>query len=76
MLKATSTPGEETDLRNKTIYITDESGNIYFEKTNGLVANEDWFRMNFEITKNMLNQKLFLNVKIGEQVSTSELIIK
>lgn len=76
MLKATATPAEETDLRNKTIYITDEDGNIYYEKTYGLVANKDWFRMNFEITKNMLNQKLFLNVKIGDQVSTSELIIK
>ena len=76
MLKSTSTPAKETDLRNKTIYITDENRNIYYEKTYGLVANKDWFRMNFEITKNMLNQKFFLNVKIGEKIQTSELIIK
>lgn len=76
MLKATKIPAEETNLRKSTIYITDESGNIYYENTAGLVANKDWFRMNFEITKNMLNQKLFLNVKIGEQIQTSELIIK
>lgn len=76
MLKATKIPAEEIDLRKSTIYITDEAGNIYYENTAGLVANKDWFRMNFEITKNMLNQKFFLNVKVGEQVSTSELIIK
>ena len=76
MLKSTATPNEETNLRKATIYITDENENVYYEKTSGLVANKDWFRMNFEITKNMLNQKLFLNVKIGEKIQTSELIIK
>jgi len=71
-----SVPAYNTKLREETIYITDESGNVYYEKTAGLVADKDWFRMNFEITKNMLNQRWFLNVKIGEKVSTSELIIK
>ena len=76
MLMKAKTPAEATDLREATIYITDENRNIYYENTAGLVGNKDWFRMNFEITKNMLSQKLFLNIKIGEQVSTSELIIK
>ncbi len=76
ILKSAPTPNEETNLRNKTIYITDENGNKYYENTAGLVGNKDWFRMNFEITKNMLNQKLFLNIKIGEQLYISELIVK
>ena len=69
-------PAYNTKVRKETIYITDENGNVYYENTAGLVGNKDWFRMNFEITKNMLNQKFFLNVKIGEEVQTSELIIK
>lgn len=76
MLSNLPTPAEETNLRKETVYITDENGNIYSEKTYGLVANKDWFRMNFEINKNMLNQKYFLNVKIDSQIYTSELIIK
>ena len=69
-------PAYNRKVRKETIYITDENGNVYYENTAGLVGNKDWFRMNFEITKNMLNQKFFLNVKIGEKVQTSELIIK
>ena len=76
MLKATAIPAEETKLRRATIYITDEIGNIYYENTAGLIGNKDWFRMNFEITKNMLNKKFFLNVKIGEKIQTSELVFK
>lgn len=69
-------PVEMTELDNKTIYITDEEGNTYYEKTYGLTGKKDCFRKRFEITKDMLNKKLFLNVKIGEKIYTSELIKK
>lgn len=64
-------------LRNETINITDEEGNIYYENTIGMVQlGKDTVRMNFEINKNMLSKKLFLNVKVNGQQYSSELIEK
>lgn len=67
---------EWQNIRNETVNITDEDGNIYYEKTLGTVQREDWFKMNFEINKNMLDKKLFLNVKINRQQYSSELVQK
>lgn len=69
-------PDEWQKLRNETVNITDEEGTIYYENTMGTVQGKNWFRMNYEINKNMLNKKLFLNVKINRQQYSSELIEK
>lgn len=63
-------------LRNEIINITDEDGNIYYEKTIGTVQDDDWFKMNYAINKKMLNKKIFLNVKINGQQYKSELVLK
>ena len=63
-------------LRNETINITDEEGNIYYEKTIGTVQDGDWFKMNYDINKKMLNKKIYLNVKINGQHYKSELVVK
>jgi len=67
---------EWQNIRNEIVNITDEDGNIYYEKTVGTVQRKNWFKMNFEINKNMLDKKLFLNVKINGQQYSSELIEK
>ena len=69
-------PKEMTELDTKTIYITDEEGNIYYHNTSGVIRKKDWFRKSFEITKNMLNKKFFLNVVQDGKLYTSELIEK
>ena len=63
-------------LRNETVNITDEDGNVYYETTMGTVQEKDWFRMSYQINKNMLNKKLFFNVKINGQQYTSQLVEK
>lgn len=65
---------EWAKARKEMINITDGDGNIYDEATNGTVQSNDWFKMSFPITKDMLNKKLFLNVKINGQQYSSELI--
>ena len=61
-------------IRNETINITDEEGNEYYEQTEGTLQSKDKFKMSFQITKNMLNKKLFLNIKSNGKQYTSELI--
>ena len=67
---------EWDELRKNTINITDEDGNIYYEKTMGTTQEHDIFRMSYEISKDMLNKKFFLNIKIGDKQYSSELIKK
>ncbi len=56
------------------INITDENGNIYY-MTNGRSTNSVMTRY-FPINKNMLNNKLFLNIKLDNKIYTTELILK
>lgn len=63
-------------LRIETINISDEDGNIYYEKTIGTVQDGDWFKMNYDINKKMLTRKIYLNVKIKGQHYKSELVVK
>lgn len=63
-------------VRNETVNITDGEGNIYYEKSMGTLQEKDWFKINYQINKNMLSKRLFLNVKIDGQQYTSELIEK
>lgn len=62
--------------RNETIHITDGDGKVYYENTMGTLQEKDSFRMNYEINKQMLNKRLFLNVKINGEQYSSELIEK
>jgi len=63
-------------VRNEAVNITDGEGNVYYEISMGTLQEKDWFKMNYEINKNMLNKKLFFNVKINGQQYTTELIEK
>lgn len=63
-------------LRNETVNITDEEGNIYYETTMGTVQRKDWFKMEYPINKNMLNKKWFLNVRVDGEKYRSELVQK
>ncbi len=65
-----------TDVRKDSMYITDEDGNVYYEYSSGHVQTKDWVKMDFEINKNMLDKKYFINVKIDDKLYTSELIEK
>ena len=42
----------------------------------GTTQEHDIFRMSYEISKDMLNKKFFLNIKIGDKQYSSELIKK
>lgn len=59
---------------HKFINITDENGNIYYmtngRETNGIITRY------FAINKNMLNNKLFLNIELDNKIYTTELILK
>lgn len=63
-------------IRMETINITDGEGNIYYEKSMGTLNEKDSIKINYEINKNMLNKKLFLNVKIDGKQYRGELIKK
>lgn len=63
-------------LKNEIINITDEEGNIYYEKNLSTLQKENWFKFRYDINKNMLNKKLFLNIKVNGSQYTSELIKK
>lgn len=66
---------EFTKQLNEKIYITDENGNKYYQTNLGTTGNDN-FKMFFEVNKNKLNKKLFLNVNINEQLFTTPIIIK
>lgn len=67
----------QADFRNSLINITDETGKIYFEKTNGLSFQKDLIRMQFEINKNIFdNHQLYLNFNYNGNQYSSKLISK
>lgn len=69
--------GEEwIKLRNETINITDGEGNIYYENSIGTLKGKNWYKLNYSISKNTLEKRLFLNVKINGKQYSSELIQK
>ncbi len=67
---------ESIDFRKEVMNISDEDENVYYEYTNGLIQQKNWVKMDFEINKNMLDKKYFINVKIDDKLYTSELIEK
>lgn len=67
---------EWDELRKKTINISDEDGNIYYETTMGSTQEKNKYRMQYDINKNMLDKRFFLNVKVGDKQYSSELIKK
>ena len=54
--------------------ITDGDGNKYQELGSGTTGEEDGYKISFDITKNDLSKKLFLNFKVGDKQYKSELI--
>ena len=67
---------ESIDFRKEVMNISDEDENVYYEYTNGLIQQKNWVKMDFEINKNMLDKKYFINIKIDDKMYTSELIEK
>ena len=67
---------EWDELRKNTINISDEDGNIYYETTMGSTQEKNKYRMQYDINKNMLDKRFFLNVKVGDKQYSSELIKK
>lgn len=62
---------------NESIYITDEQGNIYLARDFGTAGGgRDRFGMYFEINKNNLDKKFFLNVTIKGEKYCSEIVTK
>ena len=51
-------------------------GNIYYETTMGSTQEKNKYRMQYDINKNMLDKRFFLNVKVGDKQYSSELIKK
>lgn len=62
------------NLINELLYLTDDSGNIYFMTIGN--SNNTSITRYFEINNTMLNKKYFINIKINNKVYKSELIIK
>ena len=56
-------------------YAADEDGNIYYENTLGTVQSMDGFKMEFPITKSMINKKFFANVSINGVKYSSEIVV-
>lgn len=69
-------PLKWTEVWEKSIYITDENGEIYYCNNSDNYTGKDGFRYFFEITKDMLNKKFFLNVVQDGKLYTSELVQK
>ena len=69
------TGDEWTNARNELFNITDEDGNIYYENTLGTVQSMDGFKMEFPITKSMINKKFFANVSINGVKYSSEIVV-
>lgn len=69
-------PGEE--FRNKVeemLNITDSEGNRYQETSGGTTGNGG-YKISFDVTKNDLPKKLFINFKVGDKQYKSELVEK
>lgn len=70
-------PLKWTETWEKSIYITDEDGEMYYcNNSDNHTGKKDGFRYFFEITKDMLNKKFFLNVVQDGKLYTSELVQK
>ena len=54
--------------------LTDEEGNIYNETSGGTTDEENGYKMSFDVTKNDLSKKLFINFKVNDTQYKSELI--
>ena len=68
---------EFTKAQNETINITDEDGNFYREMSMGTIGEEDWVKVDFDISKNMMtNKKFYLNIKIDGINYSSEIVFK
>ena len=75
IIKLGTTSIEEwSKFKDELINITDEAGNVYYGDVGGIVQGSDWFKMRYDINKNMLDKKLFLNIKIDEQQHSIELV--
>ena len=62
------------NARHEKLNITDEDGNVYYETTLGTTSKVDGFRAIYQINKNNLNKKLFLNINIDGKKYSSELV--
>ena len=68
---------ESNEFRTKCdemLNITDGDGNKYQELGSGTTGEADGYKISFDITKNDLSKKLFLNFNVGEKQYKSELI--
>ncbi len=75
IIKLGTTSIEEwSKFKDELINITDEAGNVYYGDVGGIAQGSDWFKMRYDINKNMLDKKLFLNIKIDEQQHSIELV--
>ena len=59
---------------NDKIFLTDENQNKY--ESNLIYKNSDLYTLKFNITKNQISNKLFINILNGEEIKKIELQIK
>ena len=74
--KGKDMPGEE--FRNKVeemLNITDGEGNKYQETSEG-TTGEEGYRISFDVTKEDLSKKLYINFKVGDTQYKSELLVE
>ena len=66
----------QADFRNQLINITDENGNVYYEKSEGLVASGDLIRMQFDINKKAFeDNQFYLNFSWNGKNYSSKILI-